>query len=129
MPPVIRLEKRPGVKREMEVFQHHIYEYKKGLRRMVLHTAPAQHEEWISRKLAAQGITHLIVPVSESKINVFFGDPEYIKVIQSFGKLNLVELSDEQDFILGALLGYDLALQCKRLLRRRNAAGRICSCG
>jgi hypothetical protein len=35
----------------MDVFLHHIYEYKKGLRRMVLHTAPAKQREMISRKL------------------------------------------------------------------------------
>jgi hypothetical protein len=106
----------------MEVFLHHIYEYKKGLRRMVLHTAPSKYKENISRKLSSLGICHYITDVNEHKINVFFGDPDCIEVIRSFGEPDLSKLTDEQDFILGALLGYDITGQCKRYMKRKGSS-------
>jgi len=103
----------------MEIFLHHIYEYKKGLRRMVLHTAPLVQRNLIEKKLKSQDISYLIIPVNSTKINVFFGDPHCVNIIRTFGDVNLSQLSDEQDFILGTLLGYDLVLQCKRYLKRK----------
>jgi hypothetical protein len=109
----------------MEIFLHHIYEYKKGLRRMVLHTAPAQHRIKIVEKLTNLGIDFLIDNVNEAKINVFFGNPLCIEVIRSFGCLNLSMLTDEQDFILGTLLGYDTLVQCSRYLQRKDITGNV----
>ena len=107
----------------MEIFLHHIYEYKKGLRRMVLHTAPARHRNKISDKLTGLGIDFIIDDVNETKINVFFGNPMCIDVIRSFRSLKLSSLSDEQDFILGTLLGYDTLVQCGRYVQRKGVAG------
>ena len=86
---------------------------------MVLHTAPARHRDRIAGKLTSLGIDFVIADVNESKINVFFGDPVCIRVIRSFRILNLSVLSDEQDFILGMLLGYDILVQCRRFLKRK----------
>jgi hypothetical protein len=108
----------------MEVFQHHLYEYRKGLRRMVLHTAPCACRHEIEEKLRSCGIHYHIAPVTSSKINVFFGDADCVDVIRSFGVDCLSHLTHEQDFILGALLGYDLILQSKRYLERRDASER-----
>ncbi len=105
----------------MEVFLHHIYEYKKGLRRMVLHTAPSLYRERISKKLCSLNIVFLITDVNEKKINVFFGDPDCIDVIRSFGEEDLSKLTDEQDFILGTLLGYDITGQCRRYIKRKKS--------
>jgi len=103
----------------MDVFLHHIYEYKKGLRRMVLHTAPSLDRANIARKLDGLEINYIILGVNESKINVFFGDSWCIGVIRSFAHLDLSRLTDEQDFILGTLLGYDTVIQCRRYLQRK----------
>ena len=109
----------------MEVFRHHIYEYKKGLRRMVLYTASVDQQEVIEQKLLNQGIEYLIIPVTKAKINVFFGDAACIHVIRSFNIRSLSHLTHEQDFILGTLLGYDLKIQCERYLGRIAASQRI----
>ena len=102
----------------MNVFVHHIYEYQKGLRNLILHTL---HEK--NRKDAVERLIRLRIPfhiqnVSESKINVFFGAPECIDVIKNFGDKPLNELSPEQDFILGTMLGYNLVNQCGRYLSK-----------
>ncbi len=109
----------------MEVFRHHIYEYKKGLRRMVLYTAGAGELPTIERKLQTLSIDYCILPVTETKVNVFFGDESCIEVIRSFNIRSLSHLTHEQDFILGALLGYDLQVQCRRYLGRTSAQRRI----
>jgi hypothetical protein len=109
----------------MEVFRHHIYEYKKGLRRMILHTAPSCERELMEAKLRSLAIAYFIMPVAPSKINVFFGDSDCVRVIRSFNIESLSSLTREQDFILGALLGYDLKLQSRRFLSRIEAASTI----
>lgn len=85
---------------------------------MVLHTAKHADKEKIIRKLESNAISYLIMDVNITKINVFFGDTDCVDVIRSFGEFHLSKLSDEQDFILGALLGYDIAAQCRRYLER-----------
>lgn len=103
----------------MKVFNHHLYEYSKGLRRMVLHTTDIQNQQLIENKLTASGIAYILTHPSVNKINVFFGDAQCIDVLRSFPSLDLSSLSDEEDFILGVLLGYDLRIQCERYLKRR----------
>ncbi len=105
----------------MKVFIHHIYELKKGLRRLVLHTCPSSDLPVIERKLKSEGIPYLIDQVTNSKINVFFGDETCINVLKEFSTLALYQLSDQEDFILGTLLGYDLKIQCLRFLERVKA--------
>ncbi len=103
----------------MEVLGHHIYEYKKGLRSLVLHTMLANDYEKTKEVLERKKIEHLIYWVNERKFNVFFGKRECIEVLKSFGKENLNDFTDEEDFILGTMLGYDRIQQCQRLLKRK----------
>ncbi len=103
----------------MKVFCHHLYEYKKGVRRMILHTMPAIRREWAVKKLQANGIAYYIDEVSAEKFNVFFGDEDCVKVVASFMNKPLHESSNEEDFIIGVLLGYDPVQQCRRYLKRR----------
>lgn len=105
----------------MKVLSHHIYEYKKGLRRMVLYTSTIDKESKIIDKLESQKIDYFITYPGEKNLNVFFGDKSCIKVIKSFNPTNLTELSHEEDFILGAVLGYDIKVQCNRYLTRLRA--------
>ncbi len=102
----------------MQVFIHHIYELKKGLRRMVLHTCPAEEQAFVEAKLQKENIPYLIHTLSSRRFNVFFGEDCCIDVVRNFHTLMLQDLTDQEDFILGTLLGYDLTQQCHRFLER-----------
>lgn len=101
------------------VFLHHIYEYKKGLRNLILHTTIKENESKIRERLERDRIAYHIYPLGRQKINVFFGEQTCIDVIQQIGKASLAEYTDEEDFILGIMLGYDRRKQCERYLQRK----------
>lgn len=104
---------------DLRVFSHHIYEYEKGLRHLILTTEKTKHRETIERKLQHRNIPYLIHKIDRDKINVFFGDEACINVVKTFSpKLN--RLTAEQDFILGIMLGYDRVKQCDRYLKIKN---------
>jgi len=106
----------------MDTFVQHVYELKKGLRRLVLHTAPAADADRILGRLPKERMAHRVAPVARHKINVFFGDADCLAAVSGFPLHDLSRLSDEQDFILVALLGYDRKLQCRRVIRRQRRA-------
>lgn len=103
----------------MEIFCHHVYEYWKGLRNLILHTAPLSDLPLIAHKLDHHKIPYLIHHIGSDRINVFFGHPDCIAVVKKFGTIDLSSLTDEQDFILGIMLGYDRMQQCSRYLKKR----------
>ena len=107
------------------VFCHHVYEYEKGVRSLVLHTGSRKELPLIRSKLQKREIPHVLYPVGEEKINVFFGDSSSVEVIRHIGKANLRDYSHEEDFILGILLGYDRIQQCERYLRKRQKMGEL----
>ncbi|MDC7245078.1 MAG: DUF2023 family protein [Sphaerochaetaceae bacterium] len=102
----------------MRVFAHHLYEYRKGLRRLILHTTRSEYAGLIVEKCEARDISYIISEVNDKKINVFFGDSDCIDVLKSFDHLNLCEFTVEMDFILGSMLGYDVKENCRRFLER-----------
>ena len=99
---------------ELKVFLNHIYEYKKGVRQMVLYTTNKKYETFAVNRLKSQRIPFVIQPVDEERINLFFGKAECINAIRLMVTRPLNLLSPEEDFILGAMLGYDICAQCKR---------------
>lgn len=103
----------------MKVLSHHIYEYKKGLRNLVLHTMQTEDLEDAQSKLKQQHIEYHIQQVNTHKINIFFGKKECIEIIRSFGNKPLNEYNYEEDFILGIMLGYDRMQQCQRYLDKK----------
>lgn len=103
----------------MTVLVHHIYEYKKGVRHLVLHTLPASLREEAEKKLMRQGIDYIVKPVGDSRINIFFGAKECVEVIRRMGDKKLNEFTPEEDFILGIMLGYDKRRQCLRYLQQK----------
>lgn len=103
----------------MKVFNHHLYEYKRGLRNLILHTTKESDQGYIEKRLQDENIDYLISKVNSSKINVFFGHRLCIGVIRSFNTTSLNKLTDEQDFILGIMLGYDRIKQCERYIKRK----------
>ena len=113
-------EEADAINSDIKIFIHHIYEYEKGLRNLVLHTGTAKHRSYIENKLKKCSISYVIQKVSSKKINVFFGNSACIKVINEFGNKKLCDFNDEEDFILGIMLGYDRLKQCERYVKRKN---------
>ena len=72
---------------DLKVLMNHIYEYKKGVRCLVLYT--------FNRKKECLDAIRMIVTKS------------------------LCLLTPEEDFILGAMLGYDICAQCERYCKRK----------
>lgn len=103
----------------MKVFLHHIYEYKKGLRNLILHTTRLSFQEGIIKKLESENIAYIIHPVGKDRINIFFGAVDCIDVINSIDKNSLSAYNAEEDFILGIMLGYERLRQCKRYLKKK----------
>jgi hypothetical protein len=104
----------------VDLFLHHIYELKKGLRGLILHTTHSENKKYIENKLIRLKISYLIDDISDTKINVFFGHKGCIDVIKSFSSRNLSKITHEEDFILAAMLGYDIRMQCERYIKRKN---------
>jgi len=102
----------------MQVFAHHLYEYKKGLRNLVLHTLEQEYVETVERRLEVAGIEYEIYPVGTHRVNLFFGATECVEVVRKIGKERLTQYSPEEDFILGIMLGYERRAQCERYLKR-----------
>ena len=106
----------------MTVFQHHIYEYRKGLRSLILHTVPGRYREAIEDRLQRLGIAYLVQELANGNLNVFFGADACVDVIRAIGRKPLSEYTAEEDFILGTMLGYDRLQQCRRYLGYRRRA-------
>lgn len=104
---------------DMKVLMNHIYEYKKGVRRMVLFTFNKKYEEYAVGRLRRQNISYIITPVGNDRMNLFFGRPECLDAVRLMLTRPLNMLSPEEDFILGAMLGYDICAQCERYCERK----------
>lgn len=102
----------------MNILDHHIYEIRKDLRRLALHTTSRRKLEQEIEKISRMGIACLARPAGMEKVNLFLGRPECLAVVESFGDGSLCRLTPEQDFMLGTLLGYGLEQQCRRYLER-----------
>ena len=87
----------------MEVFTHHIQEYSKGLRALVLYTTKASNRDAIEKRLKRRMIDYYIQKVNGTKINVFFGNSICVAVIKQMNITSLSNLTDEEDFILGTM--------------------------
>lgn len=101
----------------MKVFVHHIYEYEKGLRNLVLHTTSKDNLDMIKMKLGKRKINYEIYEIKNNNLNIFFGAEKCVKVIKKIGKDYLGNYTAEEDFILGIMLGYDRKKQCERFLK------------
>ncbi len=109
---------------ELKPFLNHVYELKKGVRRMALYTTNRKFEPFIINRLDNQKIKYYIQSLGSERINIFFGHAECVNMICKVVDKPLNKLTPEEDFILGALLGYDLSIQCQRYCKRK---GKIAS--
>lgn len=104
----------------MRVFYHLIYEYKKGVRDLMLCTLTADTEEKVIWKLEKNAISYRIQRLKNGNINVFFGKAECLNVANRIcGDRPLNLLTPEEDFILGILLGYSISEQCNRYSKKQ----------
>lgn len=108
----------------MNVFSHHLFEYRKGLRNLILHTTLAANRAPIETRLAKHGVDYVVYPLSNGRINVFFGAAECVETVRRIGKASLNDYTPEEDFLLGIMLGYDRLAQCRRYLVRREGHAR-----
>ncbi len=106
----------------MKILAHYLYEYKKGLRNLVLYTGSVKEKNVIEKKLKMENISYHIQKVNGTKMNVFFGDSVCVEVIKQIKFESLSCLTEEQDFILGIMLGYDRLKQCKRYIKKKQLA-------
>ena len=113
--------KKSFIKYNYELFAHHLYELDKGLRHLVLHTAPIEVVDDMIRKLKKNDVPFHIQELSCGKINLFFGERECVETIKKFKNKALNKYTPEEDFILGILLEYDPLKQTKRYLKFKNA--------
>ena len=120
--------KKSFIKYNYELFAHHLYELDKGLRHLVLHTAPIEVVDDMIRKLKKNDVPFHIQELSCGKINLFFGERECVETIKKFKNKALNKYTPEEDFILGILLGYDPLKQTKRYLKFKNEGLSIEKC-
>ena len=113
--------KKSFIKYNYELFAHHLYELDKGLRHLVLHTAPIEVVDDMIRKLKKNDVPFHIQELSCGKINLFFGERECVETIKKFKNKALNKYTPEEYFILGILLVYDPLKQTKRYLKFKNA--------
>lgn len=103
----------------MQVFCHLVYEYQKGLRDLCLWTCRGELCDKVKKTLESQKIDYLIIPISGNKINIFFGMSACLEIIRQFSSKELNKITDEEDFILGMMLGYARQQQYQRFLTRK----------
>ena len=102
----------------MKLFLHQIYEFRKGVRNLVLCTMCRTCASLLAERLERQGIGYLIQEVAGSKVNLYFGNRRCLDAVATFIHKPLNRLSPEEDFMLGTMLGYDIAGQCERYGKR-----------
>lgn len=113
----------------LRVFLNCIYELKKGIRQMALFTSSRRHRDFVTERLESQGLDYVIQDINEHNMNVYFGAKECIEAIRIIIDRPLHEISPEADFMLGAMLGYDIRVQCRRFCERKSPAVRDSASG
>ena len=101
---------------------NHIYELNKGVRQMVLFTCNKKYGQLAVERLESQGIPYVLQPAGQQNLNVYFGRRECLEAIRLIVTRPLNQLTPEEDFILGAMLGYDLCAQCERYCKRKQGS-------
>ena len=73
-----------------------------------------KYEYFAIRKLESQNIKYVIQPVGNDRWSLYFGREECLNAIRIIVTRPLNLLTPEEDFMLGAMLGYDICAQCER---------------
>ena len=106
----------------LRLFNHHIYEYGRGVRDLFMLTLNRGELAVALARLKTFGIDHFVQDVCPNKGNLYFGRAAFVAVARVLAAQPLNLLTPEEDFMLGALLGYDREQQCLRYLARSGGA-------
>ncbi len=107
---------------DAQLLCNRLYEYKKGVRHLFLCTVSSAFADWACERLNRNDVDYFLqsVPGRKDRVNLFFGRSECIEAVRiMLVQRSLTELSDEEDFILGIMLGYDTCMQCNRYCKRK----------
>jgi len=102
----------------LRLLHHHVYEYGRGVRALFLMTLTRKELPRAIERLQKIGVDHFAQDVCPAKANLFFGRSAFVDVARALATRPLNLLTPEEDFMLGALLGYDREQQCLRYLAR-----------
>ena len=92
---------------------------------MVLFTCHRRYETFARQRLEHMGIPYLVQPAGKQNLNLYFGRSECLDAIRLIVNRPLNELTPEEDFILGAVLGYDICAQCQRFCKRKSKCCKV----
>ncbi|MBS1183256.1 MAG: hypothetical protein H6Q99_3136 [Proteobacteria bacterium] len=106
------------------IVNHSLYELDKGVRQLFMLTVSWTDLPGVVARLAAERVDHYVHRLNDSRVNLFFGRTALVETVRRFVDKPLYELTAEEDFMLGALLGYDREQQCRRYLKRTADTGR-----
>lgn len=106
------------------IVNHSLYELDKGVRQLFMLTLSWTDLPGVVARLAAERVDHYVHRLNDSRVNLFFGRAAFVQTVRRFVDKPLCDLTAEEDFMLGALLGYDREQQCSRYLERTAIAER-----
>ena len=66
----------------MKLFLHQIYEFRKGVRNLVLCTMCRTCAALLAERLERQGIGYLVQEVAGNKVNLYFGNRQCLKAAE-----------------------------------------------
>lgn len=81
---------------DMKVLMNHIYEYKKGVRQMILFTMNKRFEQFATERLQHQNIPYILQPAGKNTLNLYFGRRECLEAIRLIVTRPLNELTPEK---------------------------------
>ncbi len=85
---------------------------------MILFTVNDRYVGKRSKRLKAEDIDFELQEVGNGRTNIFFGRSECIEVVRRMITALYNNSARKRIFILGALLGYDICMQCERFCKR-----------
>ncbi len=77
------MERLTDLPAEIRVLYNHIYEYKKGVRNLILFTLNERYAMLARQRLERQNIPYLVQRAGKNNINLYFGQPECLETIHS----------------------------------------------
>lgn len=101
----------------MKGLSNYIYEVQRGTKPMALVTMELGDENAAVSKIEKSGLSYATQKL-EGKVNIFFGQKPCIKIVEGFLGKKLCELTPQEDFMLGTMLGYCRIAQCERYLSK-----------
>ena len=104
------------------IVNHSLYELDKGVRQLFMLTVSWADLPGVVARLSADRVDHYVHRLNDSRVNLFFGRAALVETVRRFVDKPLCELTPEEDFMLGVLLGYDREQQCRRYLERTATA-------